>query len=180
MPCDDHPWITVAVRKRSIRITIVDFFGKCDLEIWWMTSKKTLRHLFHVRGNCVHYFIVVCEVQLELQSRNAHLGKNHQIGYLFYTNSNIVHHFIAIHELILELQTRNADLGQNRRFLLAHVTLKFDGWKKVGHFFCCPSSFVHYFITICLFELEFQSGNAQFRSKSSIFFERTLKFDRWS
>ena len=65
---------------------------------------------------------------------------------------------------------------------LYRVTLKSDRWpwKSIGHLFCAASSFVHDFIAIGKFELELQSGNAQFGSKSTIFFSRvTLKFDRW-
>ena len=53
----------------------------------------------------------------------------------------------------------------------AHVSLKFDGWpwKAIGQLFYITPSFVHYFIAMGEFKLELQSGNAQFRSKSAIF-----------
>ena len=53
----------------------------------------------------------------------------------------------------------------------ARVTVKFDGWpcKTMGHLFYATSSFVHHFVPIGEFKLEFQSGNAQFGSKSTIF-----------
>ena len=52
--------------------------------------------------------------------------------------------------------------------------------KTIGHIFYVASSFVHHFITIGEFKLELQSGNAQFGSKSTIFFSRvTLQFDVW-
>ena len=66
--------------------------------------------------------------------------------------------------------------------VLYHVTLKFDGWprKTIEHFSFAVSSFVQHFIAIGEFKLELQSGNAQFGSKSTIFFSRvTLKFDVW-
>ena len=55
---------------------------------------------------------------------------------------------------------------------LSHVTLKFDGWawKIIGHLFYAISSFVHHFIVISEIKLELQFGNAQFGSKSEIFF----------
>ena len=62
------------------------------------------------------------------------------------------------------------------------VTFKFDGWpwKTIGHIFYATSNFMHHFTAIYEFKLEIQSGNAQFGSKSTIFFSRvTLKFDRW-
>ena len=64
----------------------------------------------------------------------------------------------------------------------ALVTVKFDGWprKTIGHLFYATSSFVHHFVPIGEFKLELQSGNAQFESKSTIFFSRaTLQFDVW-
>ena len=42
--------------------------------------------------------------------------------------------------------------------------------KTIGHTFYTTLSFVHHFKVICEFKLELQSGNAQFGSKSSIFF----------
>ena len=64
----------------------------------------------------------------------------------------------------------------------AVVTVKFDGWprKKIGHFFYTTSSFVHHFKSIGEFKLELQSRNAQFGSKSKIFFSPvTFKLDGW-
>ena len=54
---------------------------------------------------------------------------------------------------------------------LACVTLKLDWWpwKTTGHLSFAASSFVHHFIAIDEFTPELQSGNAQFGSKSAIF-----------
>ena len=62
------------------------------------------------------------------------------------------------------------------------MTLKFDvwPWKTTEHLFNATSSSVHHLVTIGVSKLELQSGNAQFGSKSSIFFSRvTLQFDVW-
>ena len=63
---------------------------------------------------------------------------------------------------------------------LSCVTLKFDGWpwKTIGHLFYAPSSFLHHFIAIGEFKLELQSGNAQFGSKSTIFYPCDLEIWR--
>ena len=55
--------------------------------------------------------------------------------------------------------------------VLYRVTLKFDGWpwKTIGHLSFAVSSFVQHFIAIGEFNLELQSGNAQFGSNSTIF-----------
>ena len=54
---------------------------------------------------------------------------------------------------------------------LSRVTLNFDEWlwKTIGHLSYATSSFVNHFIAIREFKLELQSGNAQFRSKSTIY-----------
>ena len=55
---------------------------------------------------------------------------------------------------------------------LSCVTLKFDGWhrKTIGHLFYAMLSHVHHFKAIGEFKLKSQSGNAQFVSKSVIFY----------
>ena len=55
---------------------------------------------------------------------------------------------------------------------LSRVTLKFKGswpWKTIGHFFYTTLSFLQHFKAMGEFNLELQSGNAQFWSKSTIF-----------
>ena len=62
------------------------------------------------------------------------------------------------------------------------VTLKIDvwPWKRIGHLYYATSSSMHHFVAIGEFKLDLQSGNAQFGSKSMIFFSRvTLPFDAW-
>ena len=56
--------------------------------------------------------------------------------------------------------------------LLSQVTLKFDGWpwKTIGHLFYVGSSFMHHSIAISEIKLKLQSGNAQFGSKSAIYY----------
>ena len=93
-----------------------------------------------------------------------------------------MHHFKSIGEFKLELQSGNVQFGSKSAIFLYRVTLRFDGWpwKTIGHLFYVASSFVHHFTAISEFKLELQSGNAQFWSKSTIFFSRvTLKFNGW-
>ena len=94
------------------------------------------------------------------------------IGHLFHTTSSFVHHFKTIGEFKLELQSGNAQFGSKSAIFLSCVTLKFDGWHKktIGHIFYIMSNLVHHFRGMGEFKLELQSGNAQFRSKSLIFF----------
>ena len=53
----------------------------------------------------------------------------------------------------------------------SHVTLQLDvwPWKTIRHLCYATSSFVHHFVAISEFKLESPSGNAQFGSKSTIF-----------
>ena len=62
-------------------------------------------------------------------------------------------------------------LDSNHRFF-SHVTLKFDWWprKIIGHLLYITSSFVHHLKPLSEFELQLLSRNAQFGSKSAIFF----------
>ena len=55
--------------------------------------------------------------------------------------------------------------------VFSRETLQFDvwPWKTIGHLFYSTSSFVHHFVAIGVFELELESGNAQFGSNSTIF-----------
>ena len=62
------------------------------------------------------------------------------------------------------------DSGQNRWFSWSDLEI-FDRlfWKTIGHLFYASSSFVHRFKAIGDINLDLQSGNGQFRSKSAIF-----------
>ena len=63
------------------------------------------------------------------------------------------------------------NLAQNWQFFFSRVTLQFEvwPWKTIEHLFDATSSFVHHFVAIGEFNLELQSGNAQFGSNSTIF-----------
>ena len=84
------------------------------------------------------------------------------IGHLFYATSSFEHHFVAISKFKLELQSRNAQFGSKLGFF---EPCDLEIWrmnlKKIGHLFKATSSSVHYFIIICKFKLELQSGNGQ-------------------
>ena len=126
-----HRWIKtkVAVRNRSIRVKIGDFFSRATLKFdgcpW-----KTIGRLFSVASSVVHHFKAIGEFKLKLQSGNAQFGSKSAIFY--------------------------------------PVTLKFDGWplKTKGHLFYVASSFVYHFKSISEFNLKLQSRNPQFGSNS--------------
>ena len=104
------------------------------------------------------------------------------IGHLFYTTSSFVHHFKSHGWIQTEVTVRKRSIRVKIGNFLSRVILKIDGWpwKTIGHFFYVASSVVNHFIAITEFKLKLQPGNAQFGSKSTIFFSRvTLKFDGW-
>ena len=197
-----HWWIQteVSVRKCSIPVKIGNFLSRMTLKFngWpW----KIIGRLFYTTLSFVQHFKAIGIFKLELQSRKAQFGSKlviflswvtlkidvwpwKTIGHLFYTTSSFVHHFKSIGEVKLELQPGNAQVGDDFWwwFFLSCVTLKIDiwPWKTIGHLSYAASTFVYHFIANGEFKLELQSGNAQFGSKSMIFFSCvTLKFDRW-
>ena len=104
------------------------FFGLCDLDIWWMTLKKKIGHLFYATSSFVHHFIAMCQFEMELQSGSAKFGSKSAIflsrvtlifdgwpcktiGHLFYATSSFAKHFKAICQLKMELQSGNAKFG---------------------------------------------------------------------
>ena len=104
------------------------------------------------------------------------------IGHLFYATSSFGNYFVAIGEFKLELQSGNAQSGSNSTIFRAVWPGNFEGWpwKTIGHLFYATSSFVQHFKAIREYELELQSGNAQFGSNSTIF--RAVwpwNFDGW-
>ena len=91
------------------------------------------------------------------------------IEHLIYVALSFVQHFIAISEFKLESQSGNAQFGSKSFFVPCDLEIWQMTWKKIGHLFYATSSFVHRFVAIGEFDLELQSVNAQFGSKSTIF-----------
>ena len=136
---------------------------------------------------------------MELQSGNAKSGSKSAFFYvlcdieIWWMNlknntAPLLCHFKLCASFHSHLSTQNGVIVRKRQIwvkigdFLSRVKLKFDGWpwKTIGHLFYATSSFVHHLIAICQFELELQSGNAKYGSKSAIFLSCvTLKFDGW-
>ena len=180
-----HQWIQtwVRVRKRSIRVKIIDFLARVTLKFnrWpW----KSIGNLSYATSSFVHHFIAISEFELELRvgKRSIRVKIGHflapvtlkfyrwpwkTIGHLSCTTSGFVHHFIAISEFKLEFRVRKRSIRVKIIDILARVTLKFDRWpwKTTGHLSYATSSFVHHFMAISEFKLDLESGNTQFGSK---------------
>ena len=77
VPFQSHAWIHtgITVRKPWIQVKICDFLSrstsKCDRWNW-----KTIGHLFYMyaTSNCVHHFVTIGEIKLELRFGSAQIG----------------------------------------------------------------------------------------------------------
>ena len=98
---------------------------------------------------------------------------------LFYTTSTFVRYCKDNGEFKLEILSWNAHRVKIGDFLSC-VTSNFDGWRwnKIGHLFYDTLSFVLRFKDIGELKLQLQSGNAQFGSKSAIFFPCDIEIRR--
>ena len=110
------------------------------------------------------WFFPPCDVkiwQMTLKNNRAHL-----LGYFKFCVS--LHGHLSIQ---IGVTVRKRQIWVKIDDFLSRVTLKFDAWswKTIGHLFYALSGFVHYFIAMCQFKMELQSGNATFGSKSTFF-----------
>ena len=105
------------------------FWGLCDLEIWWMTSKNNRAPIL--------YYIKLCalfkshrrkQIGVTVQKRSTRVKISNffppvtlkfdgwprkTIGHLFYTMLSFVHHLKTMGEFKLELQSGKAQFGSN-------------------------------------------------------------------
>ena len=101
-----------------------------------------------------------------------------------YGTSSVLHQALCIISNPLVIQTavtvKKRSICVKIGDFLSCVTLKFDGWtwQTIEHLFYATSSFINHFKAIGEFKLEWQSGNAQFRSKSAIFVPCDLEISR--
>ena len=171
------------------------FFSLCDLDIWWMTSKNNRAPLLNYIKLCasfqIHQWI---QTGVTVRKRSILVKivnffsrviwwmplKNNRAPLVCYVklcapfqSHRWIQNWVTIRKRSIQVKISD---------FLSRVTLKFDGgpWKTKGHLFYATSSFVHHFKAMGEFELELQSGNAQFGSRSVIFLSTvTLKFDGW-
>ena len=138
-------------------------FVPCDLEIWWMTSKKNRAPLLYYIKLCASFQIHQW-IQIRMTARKRSIQV--EIGdfwsratlkfdrrpwkttrLLFYATLNFVCHFKAVGGFKLELQSGNTQFGSKSAIVLSRVTLKFDGGlsKRIGYLSNTTSSVVHRF-----------------------------------
>ena len=106
------------------------FFSPCDLEMWWMTKKKTNRAPLLCYFKLFASFHSHWRIQTGVTVRKPLIWVNidaflsrvtlkfdgwpsKTMGHLFYATSSFVHHFVAIGEFWLELESGNAQSGSN-------------------------------------------------------------------
>ena len=133
----------VTLRKRSIRVKIVDFLSLVTLKFdgfpW-----KTIGHLFYTTSGLVHHFKSIGELKLKLQSGNAQFGSKSAIlcpvwrwnlmddlgknttPLLYYTN--LCASFQIYRWIQIWVTVRKRSIWVKIGNFLACVTLKFDGW----------------------------------------------------
>ena len=153
---------------------MLNFFSRLSLvsECLWYANRNYLRknQLSSIWGSKNTRWIL-CNYS-EMSSwvfYDGHVGIREQFG-----NKTNLSYLIAATRLIIILK-----LDSNRPFF-SRKTLKFDGWprKTIGHPLYNTSSIVHHFQSIGTFNLELQSGNAQFGSTSAFFVRRDLEIWR--
>ena len=145
------------------------------------TNKANLRDLIAATGLVIllkfdsnHGFFSPCDLNIWWMT-----SKNNRAPLPYYIKlcaSFQIHRWLQT-----EITVRKHSIRARIDDFLSHVTLKFYGWpwKTLEHHFYTIWSFVHHFKAMGEFKLELQSENAQFGSKSTIFFRVTLKFDGW-
>ena len=175
------------------------YFSACVTLKFDGWPRKTIGHFFYTKSSFAHHFKSISEFKLELQSGNAQLGsklmihfvpcdleiwwmtlENNRAPFLYYIKlcASFQIHWWSQTWVTLRKRSIRVKIGD----FLSCVTLKFDQWpwKTIGYLFYTTLSFEHHFKAMGEFKLELQSRNAQFGSKSAIFFFCvTLKFDRW-
>ena len=163
---------------------------------------KIIGHLFYTTLSFVQHFKANGIFKMELQSGNAQFRlnlvifclrwfenwrmtlKNNRAPLLYYVK------LCASFQIHWWCKTRATAWKHSSRVKIGDFLVLRDlenwhmsniwPWKTIGHLSYAASIFMYHFIANGEFKLELQSGNAQFGSKSTIFFSRvTLEFDGW-
>ena len=166
-----HQWFQLELQSGNTQSgSNWTIFELCDLAIWHMTlNKANLRDLIAATGLVISNWIQIVNFSARVTVKFDGWPKK-TIAH-FYTMSSFVHHFKSIGEFKLEFTVQKHSFQVDIGDMLSRVTLKIDGWtwKTIGHLFYATSTFVHHFIPIGEFKLEWQSGNAQSGLNSTIF-----------
>ena len=132
-------------------------------------NKANLRDLIAATGQVFllkivnHQFFSLCDLEIWWMT-----SKNNKAPFLYYFQ------FFASFQshlwILTGITVQKCSIRVKIDDFLSCVTLTFEGWPwiTIGHLFHATSSFVHHSKAIDEFNLELQSGNVQFGSKSAI------------
>ena len=158
------------------------FFSPCDFEMWWMISKNNRAPLLYYIQLCASFQIHRwTQTRLTVRKRSIPVesgdflsrvtlkfdgcpSKNKREPLLYYIK------LCASFQIHRCTQTRVTVRKRPIRVKIGDFFVVYGTKKTKGHLICVASSFVHHFIAISEFKLMLESGNAQFGSKSAIFF----------
>ena len=133
-------------------------FSKPLLNLNWIYIPETLN------SGQIQWFFVLCDLEISqttFKNNRAPVLCCFKLCASFHSHQWIQTK-VTVRERLIRVKIGN---------FLSRVTLKFYWWpwKTIGHLFYATLNFVHHFKAIGEFQLELQSGNAQFGSKSAIF-----------
>ena len=178
-----HWWIQTGVTVQKLTLNLGRnwrYFILCDLEMWCLTMENNRPPLLYHIKLCASFqshrwsqtWITIWKhsiwdkignflsrVTLKFDLRTL---KSNRAPLLYYIK--LCASFQS-HELIQSgVSVRKRSIQVKICNFLSCATLKFNGWpwKTTGHLSHAASSFVHHFIAVGEFEIELQSGNAQF------------------
>ena len=160
------------------------FFVPCDLEIWWMNLRNNRAPLLYYIKLCAasqshRWFQTGVTVRKRSIRVRFFVPYDLEIWWMTLKNNKapclycikLCASFDSHRWITTKVTIRKRPILVKIGDLMSRATLKFNAWpwKTIGHLFYVTSSFVHHFVAIGEFKLEFQSGNAQFGYKSTIF-----------
>ena len=170
-----HWWIQtgVTVRKRPIWVKINNFFSRVTLkfngwpstrQIWGIWKLRPAYSLETPNLGQNRWCFVPCDLEIRwmtLENNRAPLLCCLKLCATFHSH-RWIQTGVAVRKRPIWVKFDN---------FWSRVTLKFDvwPWKTIGHLYYATSSSMHHCVAIGEFKLELQSGNAQFGSKSMIF-----------
>ena len=162
------------------------FFAPCDLKIWWITLKNNRAPLLCCFKLCASFHSHRW-IQTKVTVRKRSIWSKSAIYCPMWpsnlmddlekqqgTSSTLLQACASFHNhrwILTKVTVWKRSIRVKIGDFLSRMSLKFDEWpwKTIGHLFYATSSFMHHFVAIGEFKLELHSGNAQFRSKSTIF-----------
>ena len=148
---------------------------------------KIIGHLSYATSSFVHHFVAIGQFRLELQSGNAQFRSRSVIfpgvtlifdewpwkttGISCMLLQGVCASFDSHRSIQTGVTVRKCQIRVKiGNFFPCYLGIWRMTLKTIGHLFYATSNFLHHFLAICELKLELRPGNAQFGSKSVIFF----------